>query len=77
MKIKMELTKDEAQELLWALYDSETLNGAYASNDIITGKKIKPLDFLRKGNKPVNTVFDKLLDAKYAGWRSEKCLYIK
>ena len=63
--MKIELTKNEMQELLWALYDSERLNREYASNNVITGKKIKPVDFLRVGNKPVNTVFLKLMDAKY------------
>ena len=63
--MKFELTKNEIQELLWALYDSEALNIEYASNNVITGKEIKPVDFLRVGNQPVNTVFDKLMDAKY------------
>jgi len=63
--MKIELTKNEMQELLWALYDSESLNIEYASGNVTTGKKIKPVDFLRVGNKPVNTVFLKLMDAKY------------
>jgi|15BtaG_2_1085339.scaffolds.fasta_scaffold12678_5 hypothetical protein len=54
--MKIEITKNEIQELLWALYDSENLNRE---------RKTKPVDFLRVGNKPVNTVFDKLMDAKY------------
>ena len=63
--MNIKLTKNEIQELLWALYDSERLNREYASNNVITGNEIKPVDFLRVGNKPVNTVFVKLMDAKY------------
>ena len=65
--MKIELTKNEMQELLWALYDSERLNREYASNNVITGNEIKPVDFLRVGNKPINTVFEKLMNAKYKG----------
>ena len=56
--MKIELTKNEIQELLWALYDSENLNRE---------RKTKPIDFLRVGNKAINTVFEKLMNAKYTG----------
>ena len=65
--MNIKLTKNEIQELLWALYDSERLNREYASNNVITGNEIKPVDFLRVGNKPINTVFEKLMNAKYIG----------
>jgi len=65
--MNIKLTKNEIQELLWALYDSERLNREYASNNVITGNEIKPVDFLRVGNKPINTVFEKLMNAKYKG----------
>ena len=65
--MKIKLTKNEIQELLWAIYDSENLNRERALGNIITGEKIKPVDFLRVGNKPINTVFVKLMNAKYKG----------
>jgi len=58
----MTFTKEEVEALIHALYDSEDLN--------LTRKQLgrtdcKPDNFLRVGNKPVNTAYDKLLNLKY------------
>ena len=58
----MTFTKEEVEALLHALYDAEDLN--------LTRKQMgrtdcKPDNFLRSGNEPINTAFDKLLNLKY------------
>ena len=71
--MNINLTKNEIQELLTALYASENLNTRLwmqlNKNDatyIDQLNLLKPTNFLRVGNKPINTVFEKLMDAKYS-----------
>lgn len=56
----LKLSALEIQALIHALFDSEVLNLHRKRK----GHEHKPADFLREGNEPVNTAFDKLLEAK-------------
>ena len=58
----MEFTKQEVEALLHALYDAEDLN---LTKKQMGRAECKPDNFLRVGNEPVNTAFDKLLNLKY------------
>ena len=71
--MNINFTKNEIQELLTALYASENLNTRLwlqlNKNDatyIDQLNLLKPTNFLRVGNKPINTVFEKLMNAKYS-----------
>lgn len=58
--LRTDLSIKEVNSLLDALYDSELLN----LHRRRAGHEHKDPKFLREGNEPVNTAFDKLLKLK-------------